>query len=94
MIYVSGEEPVEIGKSPAGRNSRRGSIPGTWRERAAQWAPGSLPQATLRTTQLLASSIHWWEGWVGLLVPSQAVPQGLPVGGIRAKRVSDAGGKC
>lgn len=94
VICVSGEEPVEIGKSPAGRNSRRGYTPGTWRERTAQWAPGSLPQATLRTAQLLASSIHWWEGWVGLLVPSQTVPQSLPVGGLRAKCVSDAGGKC
>lgn len=29
-----------------------------------------------------------------LLVPSQAVPQGLPVRGIRAKCMSDGGGKC
>lgn len=60
----------------------------------AQEALGSLAQIKLRVTQLFASSICWWEGWVALLVPSHAGPQYLPMGKVRAKCVNDGGRKC
>ena len=68
----------------------RAPLPVTWADSAAQWTPGGLALATLRLAQLLAPSIHWQEGWVELLVPSQAAPQGLAVSRIRTNCVMEA----
>lgn len=73
MIYVSEEETAKAGKSPPARDSRQGSIPRDLGVECGSVGPGGL-------AQLFASSIHWWEVWVALLVPSQPGPQHLPVG--------------
>lgn len=89
-IYVSKEEPVEVNLSTRQRLKMGPPLPVTWVDSAAQWTPGHLVSATLRVAQLLASSVHWQEGWVEPLVPSRAAPQGLPMGRIRANCVMEA----
>ena len=89
VIYVSKEEPVKVNLST---RQRLGMAPPplTWLDSAARWTPRGLAPATHRGPQLFASSIHWQAGRGGHLVPSQAVPQGLPVGRIRANCVMEA----
>lgn len=68
---------------PTRQRCKMGSPPVTRGDSEAQWTPEGLALATLRLAQILAPSVHWQEGLVGLLVPSQAAPQGVAVCRIR-----------